>query len=74
MRARERHAGETANLGGARALPVEVKIVTAFNAVVTAGLFALAAWWGLALPAAGCAVAFLVSVFMLAHMAKGGVA
>ena len=56
--------------GGAGALAVCVKIVTAFNALLTAGVFALAVAWGLALPAAGCALAFIVSAFMM----KGGAA
>ena len=54
--------------GGARALAGCVKIVAAFNALLTAGVFALAVAWGLALPAAGSALAFIVSAFML----KGG--
>ena len=56
--------------GGARALAGCVKVVTAFNALLTAGVFALAVAWELALPAAGCALAFVVSAFML----KGGAA
>ena len=58
------------NQGGARALAGCVKIALAFDAAMSAGVFALAAAWGLALPAAGCAAAFAVSVFML----KGGAA
>ena len=61
MRAEKRHAGETAKVGGARALAGCVKIVTAFNAAMSAGAFALA-------------VAFAVSASMLAFKSKGGVA
>ena len=51
--------------GGACALACCVKISLAFDASLSAGVFALSVFWGLALPAAGCAVAFLVSVFMV---------
>ena len=54
--------------GGACALACCVKIALAFDAAMSAGAFALAVAWGLALPAAGCAAAFAVSAFML----KGG--
>lgn len=74
MRAEKRHAGETAKVGGARALAGCVKIVTAFNAAMSASAFALAVAWGPALPAAGLAVAFAVSASMLAFKSKGGVA
>ena len=51
--------------GGACALACCVKIALAFDAALSAGVFAMSAFWGLARPAAGCAVAFLVSVFMV---------
>ena len=56
--------------GGAGAFAVCVKVVTAFNAVLTVGAFALSVAWGLALPAAAFAAMFAVSAFML----KGGAA
>ena len=51
--------------GGACALAGCVRIASAANVVLAAGVFALSTWWGFALPAAGCAVEFLVSVFMV---------
>lgn len=60
--------------GGARALAGCVKIALAFDAALSAGVFALSAFWGLALPAAGCAVTFAVSAFMLTRLQIGGVA
>ena len=56
--------------GGAGAFAVCVKVVTAFNAVLAVGAFALSVAWGLALPAAAFAALFAVSAFML----KGGAA
>ncbi len=60
------------NRGGARALPVEVKIALAFDAALTAGACALSACWGFALPAAGLALALIVSAVTLAFKSKGG--
>lgn len=70
MASEKRHAGETAKVGGARALAGCVRIVTAANvAVGVAGCaYALAA--GAAGPFLGLAVALVVSAFML----KGGAA
>ncbi len=48
-----------------------VKVVTAFNAALSAGVFALAACWGFALPAAGCLAAFAVSLGLIALL-RGG--
>ena len=57
--------------GGARALAGCVKVVTAFNAALSAGVFALAACWGFALPAAGCLAAFAVSLALIALLCAG---
>lgn len=57
--------------GGACALAGCVRIASAANVVLAAGVFALSACWGYALPAAGCAVAFLVSAFLV-YALKGG--
>ena len=71
---RSRAATTNRENGGAGALAGCVKIVTAFNAAMSAGAFALAVAWGPALPAAGLAVAFAVSASMLAFKSKGGAA
>ena len=63
-------AAKAAKMGGACALARCVVIVCAANAAMSAGAFALAVAWGLALPAAGLALAFALSAFML----KGGAA
>ena len=60
--------------GGARALAGYVKIALAFDAALSAGVFALSVFWGLALPAAGCAATFAVSAFMLTRFQIGGAA
>lgn len=62
-------AAKAAKIGGACALAGCVKVAFAANALLSAGVFALAVAWGFALPAIGCAAAFAVSAFML----KGGV-
>ena len=59
-------ATTTGNQGGARALAECVKIALAFDAAMSAGVFALAVAWGLALPASGLALAAIVSALMLA--------
>lgn len=51
MTAKKRHAGKTAKRCGACALARRVRIVCAANAAMSAGAFALAVAWGLALPA-----------------------
>ena len=56
--------------GGAGAFAVCVKVATAINAVMSIGWFVLSVAWGFALPAAGFAVAFTVSAWIL----KGGAA
>ena len=60
--------------GGARALAGCVKVALAFDAALSAGVFAMSAFWGLALPAAGCAATFAVSAVMLPRLQIGGVA
>ena len=70
MRAEKRHAGETAKVGGARALAGIVKIVTAANVALSAGGCAYALGAETVAPAAGLALAAIVSAFML----KGGAA
>ena len=60
--------------GGACALTCCVKIALAFDAALSAGVFALSAFWGLALPAAGCLATFAVSAFMLTRFQIGGAA
>ena len=60
--------------GGARALAGLVRIALAFDAALSAGVFAVAVVWGLALPAAGCVATFAVSAFMLTRLQIGGVA
>lgn len=67
---RARAATTSREDGGAGAFAVCVKVATAFNAVLAVGAFALSVAWGLALPAAGFAVAFTVSAWIL----KGGAA
>ena len=62
------------NLGGARALPVEVKIALALDAALTAAAFAVACAWKCYLPALGLSAAFAVSASMLAFKSKGGAA
>ncbi len=57
--------------GGARALAGCVKIALAFDAALTAGACALAARWGFALPAAGLALMFAVSLISIALL-RGG--
>lgn len=58
--------------GGARALAGCVRCVCVFNAALTAGACALAAYWGFALPALGLALALIVSV--MAFKLIGGAA
>lgn len=70
MRAEKRHAGETAKVGGARALAGIVKIVTAANVAMSAGGCAYALDAGTVAPAIGLTLAAIVSAFML----KGGAA
>ncbi len=61
--------------GGACALAGYVRIVHAVNAVLAAGVFALAVRWGYALPAAGAAAAAALSALMaVALRSKGGAA
>lgn len=60
--------------GGARALPVEVKIATWFNVALCAAAFAVACAWKCYLPALGLGAAFAVSVAMLASKSNGGAA
>ena len=60
------------NQGGARALPVEVKIALAFDAALAAGACAVACAWGCVLPASGLGAACAVSVAMLATFKIGG--
>jgi hypothetical protein len=60
--------------GGARALAKCVKIALAFDAALSAGACALAACWGFALPAAGLALAFIVSAVTFAALREGGAA
>ena len=55
------------------ALAKYVKIALAFDAALTAGACALAACWGFALPAAGLALAFIVSAVTFAALREGGV-
>ena len=62
------------NQGGARALPVEVKIALAFDAALTAAAFAVACAWKCYLPALGLSAAFAVTASMLAFKSKGGAA
>ena len=59
---------------GARALAGLVRIALAFDAALSAGVFAVAVVWGLVLPAAGCLATFAVSAFMLARFQIGGAA
>ena len=60
--------------GGACALACCVKIALAFDAALSAGVFAMSAFWGLVLPAAGCVATFAVSVFVLMRIQIGGAA
>lgn len=60
------------NRGGARALPVEVKIVTLLNVALCAAAFAVACAWKCYLPALGLGAACAVSVTMLATFKIGG--
>ncbi len=62
------------NRGGARALPVEVKIVTLANVALCAAAFAVACAWGCVFPALGLSAAFAVSAVTLALTSMGGVA
>ena len=62
-------AAKAAKIGGACALAGCVKVAFAANALLSAGVFALAVAWGFALPAIGSAAACGLSAFML----KGGV-
>ncbi len=58
--------------GGARALPVEVKIVTLANVALCAAACAVACAWKCYLPALGLGAACAVSVAMLATFKTGG--
>ena len=58
--------------GGARALPVEVKIALAFDVALCAAAFAVACAWKCYLPALGLGAACAVSVAMLATFKIGG--
>ena len=60
------------NRGGARALPVEVKIVTLANVALCAAAFAVACAWKCYLPALGLGAACAVSIAMLATFKTGG--
>lgn len=71
MKTRTPTATPNGNQGGARALPVEVKIALAFDAALSAGGCAVSASWGCALPALGLALACAVSVATFAAL-KGG--
>ncbi len=62
------------NQGGARALPIEVKIALAFDVTLASGLAALAVCWGYALPAIGSAFACVASAVTLALTSRGGAA
>ena len=62
------------NQGGARALPVEVKIVTLANVALCAAACAVSASWGCVLPALGLALACAVSAATFAALREGGAA
>ena len=60
------------NQGGAHGARPEVKIALAFDVALAAGLAALAARWGYALPAIGSVFACIVSAVTLALTSRGG--
>ncbi len=57
---------------GAHGARPEVKFALAFNVALAAGLAALAARWGYALPAIGSVFACIVSAVTLALTSRGG--
>ena len=74
MKTRKLTAITNSDKGGARALAGLVRIALSFDAALSVGVFALSAFWGLVLPAAGCVATFAVSAFVLTRLQIGGAA